>query len=149
MDALQAYRPFHDELFRLYLLEYHLRFTEFFKQFWDRKRKKFASQQILVYLNLAYNQDEITRQYQMEDPRYQNSFSTLVSTFCVNVFNNTMPMVLEVLERMKESYDLEEMGTSRSFAPIDLFKLLNEILDAYKHCPQNEVAKALLGLIFK
>ena len=133
----------------LFLLEYHLKFTKFFKKFWDKRKKLFSSNQILKYLNLAFNQDEITRQYNMDDPRYQNSFSSLISTFCVNVFNNTMPMVLEVLERMKSKYELDKTGVSRSHAPIDLFKFINEIFDSYKLCPQTDVGKALLGLTFK
>jgi len=41
LDALQATRPFYSDLFKAILKEYHHKFTNFTKEFWNKKLTEF------------------------------------------------------------------------------------------------------------
>jgi hypothetical protein len=59
----------------------------------------------------------------MTDQRYKNSYNELISTFCIRTFKVTMPMILEVLERMKtETYT--ERSVQLTHGPVDMFKFI-------------------------
>ena len=50
-------------------------------------------------------EERLINSYGMSDQRFKNSYNELISTFCLRTFKATMPMILEVLERMKtETY---------------------------------------------
>lgn len=63
--------------------------------------------QILELLNLLFNEDKISTEYSMSDPRYTNSYNALISTFSVRTFYNMMPMILDVLDKMKNEFYIE------------------------------------------
>ena len=42
LDALQAYRPFYQELFRLFMETYHKKFTDFLQTFYNKRFKEFG-----------------------------------------------------------------------------------------------------------
>lgn len=56
---------------------------------------------ILEFLNVLIREEKTINEYGTEDPRYQNSYNELTATFCVRVYKNIIPMVMEVLENMK------------------------------------------------
>ena len=60
-----------------------------------------------------------------------------------------MPLVLEVLEKMKTIYGKEKETICVSYGPVDLFKFINEIYDLSFACVNKFVQKGVLGLIFK
>ncbi len=64
--------------------------------------------QILELLNLLFNEEKVATEYSMLDPRYVNSYNGLISTFSVRTFHNMMPMVLDVLEKMKTEFYVEK-----------------------------------------
>ena len=103
-------------------------------------------------------QQALVEQYGMTDERYNNSFNELTSTLCLRLYKNSMPMVMEVLQKMSKDHYFEgKMCLSNGSlvpadtGPTDLFKILSGgvFTDIYKECPCVEVANALLGLIFK
>lgn len=101
------------------------------------------------FLNVLYKQEIMINSYGMTDPRYFNSYNEVSGTFCVRTFNNTMPMVLEVLEKMQKDHYKERGTICASYGPTDLFRFINEVFDCYDYCPQIDICKALLSLIFK
>ena len=104
--------------------------------------------EILQFLDLVYRQDKIVKGFGLMDQRYDNSFNELISTFCVRTFHAMMPMVIGVLENMQKNTYTE--GTAcLSYGPIDLFKFISQIADAYAFCPHSDVCSALLGLSYK
>ena len=149
MDGLQAFRPFYLDLFKLYMKEYHVKFTEFVSTYWNLRGKRFGGRQIMRFLGILHSQENCIKEYGMTDPRYSNSYKDLSASFCIRTFNNLMPMVLEVLDKMQKEVDKERDTICVSHGPVDLFRLINEAVDCYSLCPEISICKALLGLIFK
>lgn len=46
--------------------------------------------------------------YGMADPRYYNSYNEISATFCVRTFKNLMPLVIEVLDKMRTEFYVEK-----------------------------------------
>lgn len=86
--------------------------------------------------------------YGTEDPRYKNSYNELTATFCMRVYTNIMPMVMEVLETMRKKYYTEKT-VCLSHGPVDLFRLLSQITEMYKFCRAKIVWVSMLGLAYK
>lgn len=59
-------------------------------------------------MNILHLEEKTITEYGTEDPRYKNSYNELGATFSVRVYKNIMPLVLEVLESMKNKYYLEK-----------------------------------------
>jgi hypothetical protein len=53
-------------------------------------------------------QKKMIEEYGMTDERYTNSFNELISTLCVRIFKNMIPIFLEVLEKMKTDLYFEK-----------------------------------------
>ena len=91
----------------------------------------------------------------MTDPRFSNSYNELTSTFAVRTFMNVMPMILEVLEKMKTEFYVEKNvclsngNRLLSVGPVDLFRLLSSIVELYKYCPHRQVIDAMLSVCYK
>lgn len=100
-------------------------------------------------VDVVYNQDKKNKKFGMTDKRYENSLNELISTFCVRTFQNIMPLILEVLEKMKKDYGKEKDTICVSFGPVDLFKFMNEIFDTSMACPSPLVQRSILSLIYK
>ena len=84
----------------------------------------------------------------MSDPRYNNSYNELISTFCFRIFKNVMPLAIQVLKKAQtDTFDDNEI--CQSHAPTDLFKLIFEIFDSYQYCPHQDVSNGILGLCYK
>lgn len=97
---------------------------------------------------MLQDQEKTISEYGMSDPRYGNSFNELTATFCVRTFKNIVPMVMEVLEKMKKEYYVEK-NVCLSHAPVDLFRFLHQVTDLYKYCPTKVVLNSMLGLCYK
>lgn len=128
---------------------YHIIFTDFASEYWNKEYKDFGGKDIMRFLNVLYDHQALINSYGMTDPRYINSYNEVCGTFCVRTFNNTMPMVLEVLEKMQKDFYKEKETICVSYGPTDLFRFVNEVFDCYEFCPQVDVCKSLLSLIFK
>lgn len=63
--------------------------------------------QILEFLNLLYLEEKLINEYGMEDIRYQNSYNEITATFSVRIFKNMMPLVMEVLQKMRTEFYVE------------------------------------------
>jgi hypothetical protein len=63
---------------------------------------------ILEFLAILVEQENTIKEYGSEDPRYHISYNELTSTFCVRIYKNIMPMVMEVLETMRTKIYLEK-----------------------------------------
>ena len=85
----------------------------------------------------------------MHDARYDKSVHDLLSTFFARTFKNMIPLVLEVLEKMKTEYARENGTICVSFGPVDLFKFMNEVYDLSMACFDPVVQKGTLNLIQK
>ncbi len=91
----------------------------------------------------------------MSDPRYNNSYNEVTATFAVRTFKNLMPMIMEVLEKMKKEFYVEKSvclshGNSRlTSGPVDLFRFVTQVTDLYKFCPQPVVINSMLSLAYK
>jgi hypothetical protein len=94
LDAIQSFRPFYSDLFKLYMKTYHLKFSDFASAYWNKKYKKFGGHEIMSFLDILYQEEQMINSYGMTDPRYFNSYNELSGTFCVRTFNNMMPMIL-------------------------------------------------------
>jgi hypothetical protein len=104
--------------------------------------------QVLEFSGILHAEEKLTSEYGMSDPRYANNYSQLTATFCVRTFNNCLPMMNKVLDKMKSEYFIEK-GVCYSNGPDDLFKILSEIITMYKICPYKDVITAMLGLCYK
>lgn len=88
--------------------------------------------------------------YNMTDPRFKESYNEITSTYCIRTFKTMMPMVLEVVDRMKtDQYIEEKTGQLLSNGPVDLFKFMNIICEGYIIAPSEIVIRSILGLCFK
>lgn len=63
---------------------------------------------ILEFLYILVEEEKMINEYGTHDPRYGNSYNELTATFCMRVYNNIMPMVMEVLEAMKTKFYTEK-----------------------------------------
>ena len=63
---------------------------------------------ILEFLHILQLEEKSINDYGTDDPRYHNSYNEVTATFCVRVYKNIMPMVMEVLENMKTKIYLEK-----------------------------------------
>ena len=103
---------------------------------------------ILEFLNLLYAQEKSMGEFGMSDPRYSNSYNELTATFCVRTFKNIIPMVMEVLEKMKKEFYVEK-NVCLSHGPVDLFRFVSQVTELYRYCPQKVVINGMLSLCFK
>ena len=83
-------------------------------------------------MNLVVKQENTIKDYGMSDPRYANSYNELTATFAVRTFKNIMPMILEVLEKMKTEFYVEKnvcLSHGRTIktnvGPVDLFRFVS------------------------
>ena len=154
LDSIQAVRPFYPELLRVYLKEFHLQFTNTCKHFWNNRMREFdvrradQAASILEFLNCMFLQEKLANEYGLTDPRYKNSYNELTATFCVRTYRNMVPLVMEVLEKMKSEIYLEK-AVCLSHGPVDLFKFLSQVVEMYRYCPQKDVIHHMLSLCFK
>lgn len=105
--------------------------------------------------HMILKQKLLGKEYGLSDTRLSEAINDITSTFCGRTFENMMPLVLEVLEKMTKKYDLEKeticvsFGTIKLLGPLDLFKFMNEIVDLSMLCPCEEVLRSILGLASK
>ena len=59
-------------------------------------------------MNEVMEQKNMIEEYGMTDERYTNSFNELISTLCVRIFKNMIPIFLEVLDKMKTDLYFEK-----------------------------------------
>lgn len=92
----------------------------------------------------------------MQDGRFERAVSDLLSTFFTRTFQNMMPLILEVLEKMKSDYTKERDTICMSYGrllydsgPVDLYKFVNEAYDLSMVCLDPVVQKGILNLINK
>lgn len=62
----------------------------------------------MEFLHILQLEEKSINDYGTDDPRYHNSYNEVTATFCVRVYKNIMPMVMEVLENMKTKIYLEK-----------------------------------------
>ena len=88
---------------------------------------------VLEFMQILCQEEKLIKEYGSEDQRYNNSYNELTSTFCVRLYKNIMPLILEVLETMKTKVYQEKTvclshGTRRSCRScrsIQIFKSSN------------------------
>lgn len=100
-----------------------------------------------MFANLITKQAKINTKYGMTDPRYERCLGDLMTTFYSRTFKNIMPLVLQVIEKMKTEFYKEKDTICLCHGPVDLFKFVNEILDQAVMCPSAVVIKGVLSLI--
>lgn len=97
----------------------------------------------------------MTSEYGLSDPRYNNSYNEVISTFCVRTFKSIMPLIMTVLEKMKTEYEIEKGvclsngSQTLTSGPTDLFKFISQILDMTKYCSHSDVINSMLSLAYK
>jgi hypothetical protein len=52
LDALQAHRPFYSELFKLYMREFHLKWTELVAEYYNANFMKFGVSHYISFLKI-------------------------------------------------------------------------------------------------
>jgi len=67
LDALQSFRPFYTDPFKLYMQKFHLALTSFVSEYWNKSSKKFGGHEIMQFLNFLYTQDNMITKYGMSD----------------------------------------------------------------------------------
>lgn len=149
LDCIQAHRPFFLELFQLYLKQYHIKLTRQCQRFWNDRMKEFTGMEITDFLNLLHKQEHTINLYEMTDERYANSYNEIISTFCIRTFNNSMPILMNHLRAFISSHYVDGDGVCMSHTPVDVFSVLSKIFDRYESCPTDDLASAILGLIYK
>lgn len=93
--------------------------------------------------------DEIIRNYGLSDPRLEESWNELTGAYAVKTFKVMMAMVLNVVEKARTDYNVDHSGKITSKSPIDLFKLMNTVVDSYSLCKTSLVLNSLVGLCYK
>lgn len=91
----------------------------------------------------------MNEKFGLRDPRYSNSYKNLMASFCIRTFNRIIPLVLEVLDNMQKTYEINEDGYSITHGAVDFMRSINQIVNAYKHCEHHDSLLAILGLIYK
>ena len=147
LDSLQAQRPFYQELFKTVMETYHIKWTEQLRAGYNTLYKQMSGGQVVMFANLITKQTRLNTKYGMLDPRYERCLGDLMTTFYSRTFKNIMPLVLQVIERMKTEYYKEKDTICLSHGPVDLFKFVNEIIDQAIYCPSQLVIKGVLGLV--
>lgn len=147
-DSIQCQRPFYNELFKEYLQYFHLELTHWISDAWNERTKEFNGGDILSFVDLAQKQEKMIMYYGMNDARFAESYNELIGTFCVRVFSNLMPLVLEVANKMKTDF-YDEKGMLMSHGPIDLYTIINTTIDNYHQAKYEIVLRAIQGLCFK
>jgi hypothetical protein len=105
--------------------------------------------EITDFLNLLHHQEHTINLYEMTDERYANSYNEIISTFCVRTFNNSMPILINHLKSFITKFYRDEEGVCMSHTPVDVFSVLSKIFDRYESCQTDDLASAMLGLIYK
>lgn len=62
---------------------------------------------VLQITDLVIKQSKKCAKYGMIDGRFEKAINDLLSTFFTRTFRNMMPLILEVLEKMKTDYTKE------------------------------------------
>ena len=109
-DALQAARPFINELFKSYLHTYHTKLIMFASNFYNSHLEKFGGVEILKFIQLMLKHDEIIRNYGLSDPRLEESWNELTGAYAVKTFKVMMAMVLNVVENARTEYNVDASG---------------------------------------
>jgi hypothetical protein len=117
--------------------------------FWKLRKNEFSGIEKMNFVSTILEQKEGIEFYGMNDIRYEQCTQPILSSFCVSSFKNVMPMVLNVLEKMLDDYHLEKESICMTYAPVDVFKLLNQIFDSYFYAEHDQVCTAILALIFR
>lgn len=127
----------------------HEAWTKIISTYYNTRYKELSGQNILEFTNLVSKQRKGINSYGMYDARYVQGLHDLMATFFTRTFKNMMPLVLEVLEKMKKDYSKERETICISYGPVDLFRFVNEVYDMSLGCADPIVQKGVLGLIFK
>lgn len=65
--------------------------------------------------DLVLRQRIIAKKYGMNDKRLTEAINDITSAFCSRTFASMMPLVLEVLNNMTKTYDIERETVCLSF----------------------------------
>jgi hypothetical protein len=149
LDAIQAKRPFYRLLHKCYLIDYHLAFYNFLADLWNKRSTNITGVELMMFIDIMHKQNNLIAEYGMRDCRFQHTVTTITSTFCMRIFKVWMPMILEVLTKIKTDWHRCKDGHLESNAPVVIFKLLNEIVDHWFTAPYDNVLRAILSLCFK
>lgn len=77
------------------------------KAFYNKRYKELSGMVVLQIADLIIKQRKKCERYGMADGRFERAVSDLLSTFFTRTFKNMMPLILEVLEKMKTDYTKE------------------------------------------
>jgi hypothetical protein len=149
LDAIQAGRPFYPDLLKQVIEHNHEVWTSVVTKYYNMRFKELSGNEILQFAALVSKQRKGILSYGMCDNRFVQGLHDLMATFFCRTFKNLMPLLLEVLEKMKKDYLKERETICISYGPIDLFKFVNEVYDMSLGCADPIVQKGVLGLIFK
>ena len=112
----------------------HERWTEILQTYYNTRFKEIQGGVLLQVADIIEKQNTRINKYGMSDKRYDRAINDILSTFFTRTFQNMMPLVLEVLEKMKTIYGKEKETICVSYGPVDLFKFINEIYDLSFAC---------------
>jgi hypothetical protein len=118
----------------------HERICEILKKFWDENFRSIESVNLLQLTGWFDNYSNEMAAY-FTDDRLKMSIESLLSIYNSRSIESCEPVVSEIVHHEKTALPFEnETGILVTSAPIDLFKLLNEGLDAaLKQCNIKEV----------
>jgi len=117
--------------------------------YYNGRFKELSGNDILEFADMMSRQRKGIAKYGMVDNRVERGIHDLLATFFCRIFKNTMPLVLEVLTKMRSDYSKERETICHSHGPVDLFRFINEIFDMAKECEDDIVHRGVLGLVFK
>ena len=121
LDAIQAKRPFYRDLFELVFEHQHEQWMNLMKAYYNKRFKELTVKSnkqgmfILRFADLMIKQNKKCRKYGMQDGRFDKALNDLLSTFFTRTFQNMMPLILEVLEKMKTVYTKEKETICSSY----------------------------------
>lgn len=121
LDAIQSKRPFYDLLSRLVLETNHELWMNLLKAFYNKRFKSLSvasahqAIHILRIVDLLVRQKKKCGKYGLEDGRFDRGISDLLSTVFTRTFQNMMPLILGVLEKMKSDYTKEKETICMSY----------------------------------
>lgn len=92
-DALQAQRPFYNDLLKAFMQNYHIEILKFACDLWNNNHLNFGGAEVVLFFKVIYKQKDIISSYGMREPRFDNSINELCSAFAIKTFRNVMPMI--------------------------------------------------------
>ena len=148
LDALQAHRPFYSDLFRSYQKNYHLELIVIISGFWNERYKSLSAKEVLNFTNKVSYHEFIINQYNMNEPRFNESYSEFAELYCQKVFHSLVPEIIPLLDEARTE-EFKQKFPIFTNIPKKLYTVLHILLESLRQENSELVQSKVMVLCFK